>query len=86
MNSDSTTASCEQMLEAAGDERREQPAGDVAEQPRKAIAERDPRRSLRGAVDADQLEDVVVGPLREVDHFIREQADVDDADAADRRR
>ena len=40
MNSASTTTSCEQVLEAAGDERRQQPAGDVAEQPRKAIAER----------------------------------------------
>ena len=70
----------EQMLEAAGYEGREQPAGDVAEQPRKAIAEGNPRRSLRGAVDADQLEDVVVGSLGEVDDFIREQVDVDDAD------
>ena len=29
---------------------------------------------------ADQLEDVVVGPPREVDHLVREQADVDDAE------
>ena len=70
----------QQVLEAARDERREQPAGDVGEQPRKTILERRPRRSLRGAVHADQLEDVVVGPAREVDHLVREQADVHDAE------
>ena len=44
----------------------------------KRFAKREPWRLLRCAVHADQLEDIVVGALRKVDHLIREQADVDE--------
>ena len=48
----------EQMLKAAGNEGRQQSATNIAEQPRKSIAERGPRRSLLGRVNTDQLKDV----------------------------
>ena len=69
----------QEVLEAADDEGGHQSAGEVTQQPRKAILEGIPRRPLRRAVHADQLKDVVIRPAREIDHFVGEQADVDHA-------
>lgn len=73
----------QQPLKHVGQNRRENAAGNIAEEPGEAAGESFPGRNLLGGgdVNADELEQVVLllGPFEVVDPF-GEQLDIDDAD------
>ena len=79
MKSDSTTTSCSRCSKRLAMNAASRPPAMLQSSHGNRSRNASPRRLLRGAMHADQLKDIVVGPFRQVDHFVRKQADVDDA-------